>query len=59
MWLPKICRMSDNRLVKYIFNNIKYKWIGRGRARRHTWKKKIQLILQEFGIEHTFDTMLI
>ena len=39
-WLGKICRMSDNRLVKYVFDNINFKWLGRGRARRHTWEKK-------------------
>jgi len=51
-WAAKICRMSDKRLVKNIFDSLNFKWTGRGRARRQTWKKKVQLILKEFGIEH-------
>lgn len=53
----KISRMSENRLVKNIFDNLNFKWTGRGRARRQTWKKNVQLILKEFGIEHYFSSI--
>ena len=30
-WAGKICRMSDGRLVKCIFDNVDHKWTGRGK----------------------------
>ena len=54
-WLGKISKMPNHRLVKYIYDNVKYVWGGRGRANRHTWKKKIHLILKEFSLQKDFD----
>jgi len=47
-WVGKISRMADNRLVKYIFDNVEIKWRGRGRGNRKTWKTRVMLTLNEF-----------
>ena len=49
-WAGKIGRMADSRLVKYIFDNLEFKWVGKGRANRKTWKKRVQMTLSEFGL---------
>jgi len=46
-WLGQINRIPSIRLVKYVFDNLDYKWQSRGRARRRTWKRNVEIILDE------------
>ena len=49
-WFGKIQRMLETRLVKKIFNKVNYVWVGKGRARRKTWKKWVDVIVNDFEI---------
>ena len=54
-WVGKIGRMADTRLVKYIFDNVEFKWKGKGRGNGKTWKKIVSLTLNEFGLDAEFN----
>ena len=53
-WVGKIARMPDSRLVKSIFDNLEFKWIGRGRANRKTWKRRVLMTLEELGLAEEY-----
>jgi len=54
-WFGKIQRMSETRLVKKMFNEVNYVWVGKGRARRKTWKKWVDVIVDDFEIREQFE----
>jgi len=54
-WVGKISRMADNRLVKYKFDNVEIKWRGRGSGNRKTWKTRLLLTLNDFGLDNEYN----
>jgi len=54
-WAGKIARMHDSRLVNKIYNEINFKWTGKHRARRKTWKRWVNDIVEEFNILAQFE----